>query len=163
MYGDFYIMSEDYRTIPKNLNNKITTENLIIKSDCDIHNPTLELEYNINIIKSNYVFISEFNKFYFITDKVVSPAGKLIITCHIDVLQTYYTYILGSKQLISRQEQQYSKYQSDNLLPLSVEKNLYLIPFSDNELNISKATQNNMNFVITVSGADVIDPTITEV
>lgn len=163
MIGTFYIMNNDFRDIPKTLDNIIGQYELIIKDDCDIHNPILELPYTTELFNSNYIHIDIFNKYYFINKKVVSPAGKMIIYCHHDVLQNYADSILNSMQLVSRQENNVNKYQPDNMIPLSVEKNLYLIPFSDNELNINSANAESMNFILTVSGVDVIDPTETEV
>lgn len=97
------VNNSDIRKVSKNLT-EIKTVNAEIYETCDIMLPRLILAYDSGLINCNYFYIPSWGKYYFIDTIDVSPAGKMILTGHTDVLMTYRDYILSLQCTVSRQE-----------------------------------------------------------
>lgn len=97
------INHSDIRKVSKTLT-EIKTVNAEIYETCDIMSPRLLLSYDNMLINCNYFYIPAWGKYYFIDTIDVSPAGKMILTGHTDVLMTYRDYILALQCTVSRQE-----------------------------------------------------------
>lgn len=55
----------------------------------DIITPTFIFDYSAAALACNYLYCSEFGRYYFVTNIAVDTAGRINISCAIDVLQTY--------------------------------------------------------------------------
>ncbi len=118
-----------------NVVNKVLTEvvafdEVIFKEDTSLLNPTIIINgvsnsssYNIEDIgTSNYFSIPKVNRYYFITDITMMSGGRVAITGKVDVLMTFKTDIIGSTQLIVRQEKKTNNFLIDTDIPLSSKK-----------------------------------------
>lgn len=114
----FYKMTSTTNTINK-------TKSQIQESDCqlyeetDILNPVLLMRYNQNLLVSNYVFIEEFGRFYFINNIDIVDGNKLLIRCHVDVLETYWEKIKDTSQHIVRNSEQFNLYMKDDVMQVT--------------------------------------------
>lgn len=114
----FYKMTSTNNTI-----NKKKTQ--IQQSDCqlyegtDILNPSLLMKYNSNLLSSNYVFIQEFKRFYFIKNIEILDGSRMMIHCHVDVLDTYWDDIKNSNQHIIRNSEQFNLYMKDDVMQVT--------------------------------------------
>lgn len=101
----FYRITDDKKQVSKTLNNttKIKESTGVIKSDCSVMEPRLEMEYDVALITANYMYIPDFGRYYFI-DRIDTGAQRLFIQGHIDVLQTYSTQIRNLYCIVARQE-----------------------------------------------------------
>lgn len=131
-----YKIPDDKRTVDKTLN---TTTNLgdltaHFKEDTDILNPVLEIAYNATYTSANYCYISDWNRWYFITG-METGAQRLYLRCHVDVLYTYRDEIRDLKCVIARQEEKYNTYLNDaawhNLQYKQIARAVYPKSFSD--------------------------------
>lgn len=83
-----------------------------LREDCSITDPVIKLE--TNPIGSNYAYISEFGRYYYINNIVCT--GKLFeLHMHVDVLMSYRGSIRTNSAVISRQEKNYNLYLQDGV------------------------------------------------
>lgn len=101
----FYKISDDKRQVTKTLNSttKIKDSTGVIKTDCSIMEPRIEMAYDSQLITANYMYIPDFHRYYFI-NKIDTGAQRLFIEGHIDVLQTYASQIRNLYCVVARQE-----------------------------------------------------------
>ena len=114
----FYKNKSAPNIIPKELEYKFNRiANL--KNNTSIINPVITLnvkDYDW-VIQCNYIFISDFNRYYFIDDiKIVNALIEISMTC--DVLESFKNDILNSTQIIARQENKKNLSIIDNRLPM---------------------------------------------
>ena len=83
-----------------------------LREDCSLIDPVIKME--TNPIGSNYAYISEFGRYYYINNIVCT--GKLFeVHMHVDVLKTYAAGIRSNNAVVSRQEKQYNLYLQDGV------------------------------------------------
>ncbi len=95
----------------KSLNNKLNKELEIgleltgtLRSECDIVNPVILIESTSDIIGYNYIFIEEFNRYYFIK-QIVSVRNNLWrVSAHVDVLMSFKTQLLEQEVILEDSE-----------------------------------------------------------
>lgn len=68
----------------------------------DIISPTFIFDYSAAALACNYIYCSEFGRFYFVKNIAVDTAGRINITCAIDVLQTYSAAIKNCRATVIR-------------------------------------------------------------
>lgn len=106
-------------TIPKNrLNRTLLNEVALtghLKDGCSIENPVIKVSHNANIVLSNYAYIPEFGRYYFITDHRVEHDYD-IISMHVDVLYTYRNTIKQSQCVARRSTSHYDLYLPDEFI-----------------------------------------------
>ena len=127
--------SSDRKALDKNLTT-ITTVTANPLEDCDILKPRLVLRYNASIELINFMYIPEFQRYYFASCKV-QPGGQIEITGEIDYLTTYKNAIKNTKVLLDRtaKEELSSLYFADeNIRKYSYERTQNFL-FPNNPLN----------------------------
>lgn len=114
-------------------------------------NNSISMLTNSNLL--NYAYINLERTIYYFVDKIEFLAGSRIVL-HLteDVLATYSDEILQLNCLITRQENIKSNFIVDNFLPLKNEKTIKVIEFDNSEFNLSTATKDSYNFLLTVAG-----------
>lgn len=83
------------------INNTPITIDVI--SRIDNLNPVFVIAKNDTYYAANYVKDNN-NRYYYITNKAVDTAGRLVLTCAIDVLQTYASEIKNAPATVIRSE-----------------------------------------------------------
>ena len=112
---------------------------------------SVEMLTNNNLV--NYAFIDLGRTVYYFVDKIeFLTGGRIVIHLIEDVLATYSDEILQLNCLITRQENIKSNFIVDNFLPLKNEKTIKVIEFDNSEFNLSTATKDSYNFLLTVAG-----------
>lgn len=75
-----------------------------IKGALSVENPVLILQYKSDIQPNvNYVYIPEYNRYYFVTDIINLTGGRYEIHCKVDVLMSFKDYILNLSCIIDKQ------------------------------------------------------------
>lgn len=89
--------------------------NVTLKDGTSLLRPVLLLASTSQapIIGYNYMYISEFGRYYFIDDIKSVRNNMWEISAHVDVLETYKTAILANSAVIKRQTGQYNLYLDD--------------------------------------------------
>lgn len=122
----------------------------------DIISPNFIFDYSAAALACNYIYCAEFGRYYFVKNIAVDTAGRINITCAVDVLQTYANQIKNSYATILRSESvgQPTKY-IDNKLPVfPSKKNVTSIIMDqvDVPLNSQLSTSDGDNYLLTVVG-----------
>lgn len=94
--------ADDKRVLNKTYVGSIYTVQL--KQPCDILNPVFVVEYTSSLITANYIYCSDFSRYYFITDITLLSGKRAEISCAVDVLMSYASQIAAIRCVISRQE-----------------------------------------------------------
>ena len=84
-----------------------------LKDESSVTNPIILIETNdLNVIKSNYMYIGAFGRYYYTTCKVIKT-GLVEISGIVDVLMSFKTALLQLKAVIYRQENEWNLYLND--------------------------------------------------
>ena len=89
------------------------TYSCTLKDTTSILNPVLIIRTSDAVYNYNYLYISEFQRYYFINDIKSVNNNVWEISAHVDVLETYKTAILANNAVIKRQEKLYNLYLDD--------------------------------------------------
>lgn len=106
-----------YKTISeKNRVDKLLTEPFTLsgslKAGSNLLSPSILVEANEDIAKYNYVYIEDFNRYYYIDTITNVKANLWNISLYVDVLFTYRNEIKNLPAIIEKQEG--TKYTSEN-------------------------------------------------
>ncbi len=109
-----YNNKSDTNKLNKNIVELQVIENVKIKEDTDQVNPVLILSDNINLWNANYIYISTFERYYYIVNKEVSQQ-RLFITCKCDPLMSFKKQINSLSVIADRASVNFDLYQADRL------------------------------------------------
>lgn len=110
---------------------------------------------------ANYCYIPQFNRYYFIKNITVGPAGKYYVTCHVDVLQSNFVDIMQCSGYVQRggRSADWEKYLPDNSIPVKTVERVWNESFSSTPFNIVDASavdaNQSQNYLLTVIGGEV--------
>lgn len=119
-----------------------------LKGDCSMLNPSFSLA--ISNIDFNYLYVPEFKRYYFVTDKVYNINGLIDVNCEVDVLYTYKDMILKSEAIVTRATNKANVYLPDS--------NYVVTPREKLDLRIPFNNGGGINFY-TNADNDITDPT----
>lgn len=108
------------------LNKKITLineYNILLKDNVDVYRPIIKIKTEL-LNNCNYVFIGDFNRYYYVVNKRSINIEIIELTLECDVLMSFREQILNLKCIIDKQENINlgNKYYDDNsLISLSKE------------------------------------------
>lgn len=106
------------------LDNPITLSGSL-RDSTSILSPTIRVQSS-GLINSNYAYIPEFKRYYFIDNIVSFRTGIWDISMSVDVLMSFKDEIGNLAGIIARQEFLFNPYIMDNELPLSSERGIDL-------------------------------------
>ena len=81
--------------------------------DTSITKPSIMFDLDTAVFSANYLYIPQFNRYYFITDVVNISANKWQIQARVDVLTSFKSAIRQNTAIIERQENEYNLYLDD--------------------------------------------------
>lgn len=110
---DLYNNESPVEKIGKNLTNSHTISDVLLKRDTSILRPVLVINSAQDIYTYNYMYISEFGRYYFIDDIRSVHDNIWEISAHVDVLETYKAEILSNTAVLRRQEKKFNLYLDD--------------------------------------------------
>ena len=136
--------SGDFRDNQSLINPVILIEWKTLETEISVvYDTDIEIEYDtdeeiavsiaFNINDTNYLYIEEFDRYYFINDIEVYNNQLVILSCHVDVLMSYSANFLPLDALVSRNQYEYVNYIEDDKLPFRYNTYIqeYSMPQSD--------------------------------
>ena len=153
MTVQFYKISDDPRTLDKNITNTVGSPiGVNLLGNCSVHNPSLVLKYFSDLITANYFKIVEWDTYYFMGDPVVSPGGRCNIVGREDVLMTNKDKILNLNAFCVRCESKFERYAVDPKVPSLVTSIVTNLQFSGHVFNANGSAR---QYLLTVKGGNV--------
>ena len=107
----FYINRSDDRKVDKALT-QIKTTSVDLKGDTSLVNPTIKVLPFASLEKCNYVYLADFERYYFVREITYSQQ-YVYLTLECDVLYTYKSEIRNTRAIIARQEKLCDYYLND--------------------------------------------------
>ena len=113
----FYKCTDDRKKVIKKNKTEITAKDCDIKEPCTLLQPQILVSYSKDLLKANYIYIEDFNRYYFINNPTLETGGCLLFSCEADDLYNWQSYIKNKKFYIERQEKTFSSLIVDNEVP----------------------------------------------
>ena len=107
-----------------------------LRNETEIVNPTILIEC-ADPNSFNYIYIEQFKRYYYVTDRKSVRNNIVEITCHCDVLMTYKAQFLPLSAVIDRNTSDYNVYLPDSQFITSSRERIQLRKFP-NELESNK-------------------------
>ena len=102
-----------------------TDYSCVLIDETSLMNPVFKLEIGSNPIGKNYCYVSDFNRYYFITD-ITSSQNFWYISCKCDVLASFKTEIGSQSHYVLRSASSYDGLISDTIYPTTIETAGYI-------------------------------------
>ena len=123
------INSSPVEKIGKSLTDGVSF-NCLLKDNCSVLRPTIEVVTSENITGYNYMQIPDFSRYYFIDDIISLNNNKWRISGHVDTLETYAAEILENSAIIEGTENiQRNNYLNDNVFMVNCKHKTDIINF----------------------------------
>lgn len=125
-----YTNTSDKNHLDKNISQQGSDISGTLRSDCSIIDPVIAIESisNFNLKTCNYAYISEFGRYYYITNIVCT--GKLYeLHMHCDVLMSFKSQIRANNAVIARQENAYNLYLADGVFKTYADPHYQIMKF----------------------------------
>lgn len=116
-----------------------------LKEQTSILNPSIVINSEENISAYNYAYISEFGRYYYITDIVSARNGLWRISLRCDVLMSYSNEIKNITGVVVRQESNPNKLLIDRLEAIQSNKEIDILYYPD-------AFSKNLQFILVTAG-----------
>ena len=94
MVIQFLHNKSEYNTINKDTE-LIVEKTITLKNDCDLVNPYVVLKLDNVLFLSNYAYIPQFKRYYFITGIEILSKTLVGVSLHVDVLEIFKDNILA--------------------------------------------------------------------
>lgn len=117
-----YGTTDDSRVIDKTLT---TVKSITAKpvEPMTILTPRVVIDYDADVIAANYAYISDFGRYYYITDISIATGNRMTVSLTVDVLKTYADGIRECGVVVSRSEAAGNPtYIPDSSLPINPNK-----------------------------------------
>lgn len=132
----FYLYEDDARRVDKSTHLNALSVSLsgTFRTPTSILNPTIDVDLtglsasNKTFVQltCNYVYITEFDRFYYIVNRVFVSDDIIRFTMSVDVLFSHMKYILAQKCIIERNENTYTPWIEDDRQVFDLEKWVYI-------------------------------------
>ena len=123
--------------------------------DCDEFNPVLILKNETAVRTANYIYIEDWNKYYYIDNRTYNNNGIITISCNEDVLMSFKDKIRATEQNITRSEDPniYNLYINDPRMQVTTKMQVQQKVFGNEIFNVNDMTLSDQNFILTTINA----------
>lgn len=126
---------------------------VIDEDDEDIDTPDGDIEIvGSDILNFNYVYIHEFNRYYFVQDIVINRTKIYIVSLICDTLMSHKDNILALEGLIERNEFEFNSMIDDPVVAFRMGENVEYIKYPNTAevVSLSADIANKHNFILSV-------------
>lgn len=100
---DLYVNNSATNVVNKNITLITTLSTSHLKKNTNNVNLEIEISYNENYDKCNYIYIPHFHRYYYV-ENITYSQQYIIFKAHVDVLMSFKSEIKNSSQIIVAQE-----------------------------------------------------------
>lgn len=93
--------------------NATLTADCILKEETSVTDPVVTLATDSSIVGCNYAYISDWGRYYYVTDIRSIRAGLWEVSLRVDVLKSFASAIYSSPCIISKNANNYNLYLND--------------------------------------------------
>lgn len=144
---DLYKNASPVEKIGKDLTDQQSITDVLLKRDTSILRPVLLVNDARGVTDFNYMYISEFDRYYFIDDIRSTHNNIWEISAHVDVLETYKDQILSNQAVIRRQTNKFNTYLNDPEWKVYADENVVAYKFT------ASGFAKDLQFVLAVAGS----------
>ena len=133
------------------LNKKITLiseDNILLKDNVDVYKPIIKIKRPL-LNNCNYVYIEDFKRYYYITNKKSINNDVMELSLKCDVLMSFKNDILNSKGLIIKSENLINDYINSDIYVNDVREKTRVI-------NFKNGFNDTPEFILITAGATII-------
>lgn len=157
MICDLIVCTDDNRVINKNVSNVLKSNvNCEVYGSCSIYQPSLLLKYMQPSRQCNYVYVPEWDRYYWVVNYQLQSGDRMVLNLRCDVLMSFKPYIEKINCYIDKRNSKTGNatnmYLPDGNIPVSSDTFIGNIPFSENPFDINPSQSRNGWFVLTVLG-----------
>lgn len=116
-----------------------------LRNQTSVLNPSIRIESADNISAYNYAYISEFGRYYYITDIVSVRTNCWVVSLRCDVLMSYKDEIKTITGVVVRQESNPNKLLVDRLERIQSDKEIDILYYPE-------AFSKNLQYVLVTAG-----------
>lgn len=102
-----YTNKSDAKESRKNLQ-EIGSIDGTLKESCSIIDPIITIKNRPDFSALNYLYIADFNRYYFVNDITILNNNTLQLNCHCDILSSAYEQWIELDAIVGRQEFNYN-------------------------------------------------------
>lgn len=143
---ELYQNDSPVEKIGKSLSSTLSVSDVVLKKDTSILKPVLLISTAVDLSGINYMYISQFSRYYFIDDIRSVNNDLWEVSAHVDVLETYKDQILSNQAVIKRQTNKYNTYLNDPEWKVYAYENVVAYTFTS---PFSKS----LKYILTVAGS----------
>lgn len=125
----FYYNKSDKRYANKVLEIVYDDVELTYIDKTDIANPVIKLGKAMDPLAYNYVYIPEFNRYYFVTEPPTFEAGYYRVKLHSDVLMSLKKYYKERNVIVKRNQYLFNMYMDDAQYKVQNRKSVRTVVF----------------------------------
>lgn len=142
-----YVNASDPNVVYKTLSSEdIRTVRLL--DDTERRTPVLEMSGTLgNFNGYNYLYIPDFDRYYFITEMKYNEQGLIEISCKCDTLSSFWQDIKTLSGVVQRQENRINSYMEDKNIPA-------ILPSRIQTKKFPKVFTTGMSYYLLVSNLD---------
>lgn len=149
----FYRNASDKNVMYKNITS-VTAATFTPTGGVNIFTPAITVDYDVNILTANYMYISAFNRYYYINNVSLQIGKKMLITGYVDVLMSFADDIMTAFVNVCRAQNPVNRDLADD--KIQVNPKTYFI--ETNLFPNNPYTTGGNQYVIGVNGTEVIKP-----
>lgn len=139
-----YVNSSENQRMTKTLT-YVGAFSFSFKDESSVFNPQVLIAVGSSLADVNYAYISQWGRYYYVTEIQVVRTGLFLLKLHGDVLMTWKDQILNCSAVIKRQQNQYNLYLDDPEFKIYNQERVEIYNFSG---GFNKA----LEYILTVAG-----------
>lgn len=112
--ANFYNNTSDVLTVEKNIALIRSDQEVTVIEPVNLLNPVLKLSKAIGSLSFNYLYISDFNRYYFVTEPPTWKEGFYEVHLHCDVLMSFKKDFYAKQAIMKRNSRDYNLYLNDD-------------------------------------------------
>lgn len=147
----FYTCENDRRKMNKSLTEVKSFSDVKLKDNQSIIEPHIILKTFEEFNTVNMVYISDFDRYYFIKDKITVTGGMIEFVCHSDVLYNTRSEMMEQYCVVGRSTTGGSSYIVDDKAVIDSRPKYTVIPFSEDVFS------EHFDYVLNIAGAHEIE------